>query len=119
MSETHVTTEHGTELVAENVDHVEDIEGIEVSLMSTRKLIPDDITTTPPATLKGYMGTGDSHGTWWIELDYPAGVDNTVVRMSGIEDWMGIKMVSKFADNTAEEKGYTIERVPTKAAEVA
>jgi len=90
--------------------------------LSGFELVPDDIQTTPPATATLHMSReftnpdgadADSGKTrdYVIVIDYPQGVENTVVRMNDCPTTHGSRMFWKFVDNICEDKGYTSERI--------
>jgi len=90
-------------------------------ILSVFKLVPDDISETPPVTAKLFMspwftnegGAAEESGKtrdYVVVLEYPACMDNTVVRMGGCPTVHGSRMFRKFVESVAEDKGYTVER---------
>ncbi|WP_226043381.1 hypothetical protein [Natrinema sp. DC36] len=89
-------------------------------ILSVFDLVPDDIKTTPPATAKLLMspeftnprGADADRGKtrdYVIVLEYPARVENTVVKMNDCPTHRGSRLFRGFLENVADDKGYTLD----------
>jgi hypothetical protein len=98
-------------------NHFEPLSGFE--------LTPDDIETTPPATATLFIspeftnpnGADADRGKtrdYVIVIEYPAGVENTVVRMNNCPTTHGSRMFWKFVDKISDDKSYTSDRIPVE-----
>jgi hypothetical protein len=81
---------------------------------SVRDLVPEDVTEDPPAQARLYFSEEftddeDSERTYVLVLDYPEGVENTVIRMENVPTVHGQRMFRKFLDRTMT--GYEVEVV--------
>lgn len=89
--------------------------------LSVRELDPHDITTTPPVTAKLYMspeftnegGADVEFGKtrdYYVVLEYPEGMENTVVLVEDFSTSLGSRLFQKFVEGVAVDKGYDVER---------
>lgn len=88
-------------------------------------LTPEDILTSPPCAATLFMspeftnpkGADADRGKtrdYVIVLEYPPGVDNTVVRMNDCPTTHGSRMFRKFVERKFTSEGYTKERIPVE-----
>lgn len=93
----------------------------EFQILSVCDLVPDDITSTPPATATLFMspvftnpgGADVERGKtrdYVLVLEYPDPIENTVIRMNDCPTHRGSRLFRGFLENMADEKGYTIDR---------
>lgn len=108
-------TQIGYEAVDDDTapDHFQPLSGYD--------LTPDDIMTSPPVTATLSMSPEftnpegeDADRTtrdYVIVLEYPPGVDNTVVRMNDCPTIHGTRMFRTFLERKFTTEGYTKERI--------
>lgn len=82
---------------------------------SVRDLVPDDVTTMPPAQARLYFSEEftdeeDSERTYILVLDYPEGVENTVIRMENVPTVHGTRLFRQFLAETMDD--YETQVVP-------
>lgn len=114
MDDPQATTNDGS--ISYNALDVEHADADGFVIGSVRELVPDDVSTTPPVVAKMYFSESftdddDSERTYRIELDYPAGVENTVVEMTDVPTVNGSRLFRRFVDNMAETQGYDVDVV--------
>lgn len=84
-------------------------------ISSVRSLVPEDIQEKPPAEARLYFSEEftddeDSERTYILVLDYPEGVENTVIRMEHVPTVHGVRLFRRFLNESLPD--YEVEVVP-------
>lgn len=96
----------------------------EFQITAGYELTPED-AGTPPAEAMLFMspeftnpeGADADRGKtrdYAVVIQYPPGVENTVVRMNDCPTVHGSRIFRQFVESTAEKHGYVSERVPVE-----